>query len=286
MVSKDIQTEILERNEESCQTNSSERKDFQVQTCFRQQGEIIATQTDISPRCNIERESDSISERTVKQEIAMPNIPNSVAQIPVKKRKLSKQPSAVATTNLAPNDALPLISTNRNLKIESSVDVSPLPNLNQSLSSNHQAVVVAQHEDAILSSYCNPSNDSPASPEYSSSEQNVYQTQSTSESPIFEPKIKTAKSNTPSNYPRIRLRKYDRQWERNYELLKDEIEKIRIELKQKRIQLGMSQRQAAKSVSESIQKVNATHFCRFENNQLHKSNMLSLAPVLKKWIQK
>jgi len=101
MVSKDIQTEILERNEESCQTNSPERKDFQVQACFRQQGETIATQTDSSARRNklpevlnfIQRKIDSISEQTVKQEIAMPNIPNSMAQIPAKKRKPSKTPS-------------------------------------------------------------------------------------------------------------------------------------------------------------------------------------------------
>ena len=283
MVSKDTQTESLERKDESCQTDSPERKDFQVQACYRQQGETIATQTDSSLRCDIERESDSMSAQTVKQDIAMPNIPNSVAQIPAKKRKLSKLPSAVAPTNLASNDVLPLIGSNRIFTIESSVDISPMPNLNQSLSNNHQAAVVALHEDAILSSYCNPSNDSPASPEYSSSQPNDDHTKSTSESPTSKPKLKTVKS---SSYPRKRLIKIDRQWEKNYELSMDEIEQTRIELKQKRKQLGMTQDQAAKSISETIQKVNRASFGKFENNKLHKNSMLALTPILKKWIQK
>ena len=65
----------------------------------------------------------------------------------------------------------------------------------------------------------------------------------------------------------------------------DEIEKIRIEFKQKRIRLGLSQKQAAESVSKSVRKTSQTSLCRFENNQLHKKNMISLAPHLKQWIK-
>ena len=110
MVSKDIQTENLERNDESWQTDSLGRKNFQVQACFQQRSETIATQTDSSATCNklpdvisfIQRKIDSISEQTVKQEIAMPNIPYSMAQIPTKRRKLPKTPSVGAPINLAP----------------------------------------------------------------------------------------------------------------------------------------------------------------------------------------
>ena len=65
----------------------------------------------------------------------------------------------------------------------------------------------------------------------------------------------------------------------------EEMDKIRIEFKQKRIRLGLSQKQAAESVSKTVRKTSQTSLCRFENNQLHKKNMISLAPHLKKWIQ-
>ena len=65
----------------------------------------------------------------------------------------------------------------------------------------------------------------------------------------------------------------------------EEMDKIRIEFKQKRIRLGLSQKQAAESVSRTVRKTSQTSLCRFENNQLHKKNMISLAPHLKKWIQ-
>lgn len=65
----------------------------------------------------------------------------------------------------------------------------------------------------------------------------------------------------------------------------EEMDQIRIEFKQKRIRLGLSQKQAAQSVSKTVRKTSQTSLCRFENNQLHKKNMISLAPHLKKWIQ-
>ena len=77
-----------------------ERKDFQVQINGQKQAEPIATQTDNSTKsdfqsqANIPPESVSIEVQTIKEEIAMPNIPNSAAQTPAKKRKLSSTSSA------------------------------------------------------------------------------------------------------------------------------------------------------------------------------------------------
>ena len=130
---KCTQTDVLQRNDDSCQTDGPERKDFQAQACFQRLGETMATQTDSSVKrdfqvqTNIERENDPIPKLIVKQEIAMPNIPNSGARIAKKKRKLSKMPKSgappkstaikstapkltAATTNLASNDVLPICS--------------------------------------------------------------------------------------------------------------------------------------------------------------------------------
>ena len=112
----------------------------------------------------------------------------------------------------------------------------------------------------------------PWSPEYLTSEQRTgYISQLICGSPTWQPKMKQTKS---YHYR-----------QQSSDLSMDEIEKIRIEFKQKRIRLGMSQKQAAASVSQSVRKTSQTSLCRFENNQLHKKNMISLAPHLKKWIQ-
>ena len=63
-----------------------------------------------------------------------------------------------------------------------------------------------------------------------------------------------------------------------------EIDEVRVGLKLKRIKLGLSQKQAAESVSKMVRKTSQTSLCRFENNQLHEKNMKSLMPHLKKWI--
>ena len=86
----------------------------------------MATQTDSSVKCdfqvqtNIEQENVSLPELIVKQEIALPNIPNSEVRIAKKKRRLSKKTrlaaapkktrSVVAPENLARNDVLPICS--------------------------------------------------------------------------------------------------------------------------------------------------------------------------------
>ena len=105
------QTDVLQSNDESCQTDDPKRKDFQAQAYFQSRGETMATQTDSSAKCdfqvqtNIEPENVSLPDLIVNQEIVMPNIPNSMAGIAEKKRKLSKMSkSAAAPTNLAPND--------------------------------------------------------------------------------------------------------------------------------------------------------------------------------------
>ena len=88
-----IQTDVFERNDESCQTDIPNRKDFQVQA-FRGQKEPLSTQTDILTKCdfqvqaNIPPANDSKAVQTIKEEIAMPNIPSSIVQTPAKKRKL------------------------------------------------------------------------------------------------------------------------------------------------------------------------------------------------------
>ena len=90
-----IQTDVFERSDEACQTDTPERKDFQIQACVQQQSESVSTQTEISPKfdfqvqANIPPANDSKAVQTIKEEIAMPNIPGSTAQIPAKKRKLS-----------------------------------------------------------------------------------------------------------------------------------------------------------------------------------------------------
>ena len=107
-----IQTISTDRSDGSCQTDNPERTDFQAQAHFEKQGEPIGTQTESSEKCdrevqaNIQQESESlpplpvvppsssaqvVPAPTMKEEIAMPNIPSSSAQTPKKKRKLSEK---------------------------------------------------------------------------------------------------------------------------------------------------------------------------------------------------
>ena len=94
-----IQTADFTRSDESCQRDS-----FEILT---------------------DSETDSVPELTVKQEIDMPNTPNSVAQTPTKKRKLSSISSSPAvTTNLASNDvSLPRIRSGFENKMSDELDL-------------------------------------------------------------------------------------------------------------------------------------------------------------------
>ena len=88
-------------------TDSPERKDFQVQVCFQQEVETMSTQTysfancDFQVQANIPRESNSIAVQTIKEEIAMPNLPSSVAQTPAKKRKMSSVSTSCSSASNA-----------------------------------------------------------------------------------------------------------------------------------------------------------------------------------------
>ena len=123
-----IQTDVIEKKVESCQTESPERMDFQVQVHMQEQSEPIATQTDSTVQCdfqvqaNIPLESDSIAVQTIKEEIRMPNIPSSVAQTPAKKRKLS---SKTTSGHLNNSDAIP---TTNLASINVPAPVQPIPN--------------------------------------------------------------------------------------------------------------------------------------------------------------
>ena len=64
IVDSGVQTDGTERSDESCQTDSLERKDFQVQAYFSQQAKSITTKTESLVKCdfqvqtNIARESN------------------------------------------------------------------------------------------------------------------------------------------------------------------------------------------------------------------------------------
>ena len=145
-----IQTNGTETSDGSSQTDHLERKDFQVQAHFEKQGEAIATQTESPEKCDCEvqttnqQESESlpplVPASTIKQEIAMPNIPSSIGQTPAKKRKLSITiSSSAAPRNLASIEvSLPIQPSdsgvrtgdrfsNELVEIEPSVDDSSAP---------------------------------------------------------------------------------------------------------------------------------------------------------------
>ena len=122
-----MQTDVIDRSAGSCQTESPERMNFQVQVHLQEQSEPIATQTDNTALCdfqvqaNIPPENDSIAVQTIKEEIRMPNTPSSVAQTPPKKRKLS---SNTPSTHLDPDEVSP---TNL-ASIDVSLPAQPIPN--------------------------------------------------------------------------------------------------------------------------------------------------------------
>ena len=142
-------TDVNEKKVGSCQPESPKRIDIQVQAYLQEQGEPIATQTDIPVQCDFQVQADiplesvSIAVQTIKEEIRMPNIPNSVAQTPAKKRKLSSNltsvqlDSATSTTNFTSVDvsqpAEPIQSgsgdqsSNERICIESNDDISSPP---------------------------------------------------------------------------------------------------------------------------------------------------------------
>ena len=80
-----VQTGNLSMNEHSCQTNSLTRKDFQSQAAIQSVNKTITTQTenkrkqDSQVQVNIRQARES-TVQAIKQEVGMPNMPNSVGQ--------------------------------------------------------------------------------------------------------------------------------------------------------------------------------------------------------------
>jgi DNA-binding XRE family transcriptional regulator len=66
-----------------------------------------------------------------------------------------------------------------------------------------------------------------------------------------------------------------------------DFDQFRIGLKAHRIRLGLTQAEAAKSITEiTNRKTSQTSLCRFENNQLHTKNMQNLVPFFRNWMEK
>ena len=131
-----------------------ERKDFQVQTNDRKQAEPIATQTDSSTKCdfqsqaNIPRESASIETQTIKEEVAMQNIPNSAPQISAKKRKLSSTSSASSRNLDRPTQATRKSSRNQQADVGSGDHVKNLQNaVDEKILNSEIYKIYCQNED-------------------------------------------------------------------------------------------------------------------------------------------
>ena len=133
VVDKAMQTETLVRREEYCQTVSPGRKDFQNQVGLLLVNRSITTQTDTTGRQDDEvqvgnqQETEAIpllQNIRIKQEVAMPNLPNSVGQNQAKKRKMSTVPRCTTSSdscNVTSSDANSCKSCNRKQTIDASI---------------------------------------------------------------------------------------------------------------------------------------------------------------------
>ena len=66
-----------------------------------------------------------------------------------------------------------------------------------------------------------------------------------------------------------------------------DFDQFRTELKNHRLRLGLTQTDAAKSITKiTNRKISQTSLCRFENNQLHTKNMKNLVPYFRNWVGK
>ena len=132
VVDKAIQTEASVKREEYCQTVSPGRKDFQNQAGSLLENRSITTQTD-----PIGRQDDEVQENDqqltepipllqnirIKQEVAMPNLPNSVGEHQAKKRKMSSVSCTTSSDscNVTSSDANSCKSCNRKQNIDASI---------------------------------------------------------------------------------------------------------------------------------------------------------------------
>ena len=97
-----IQTEEILRDE-FCQTESPEKTNFQNQANIHIERQSITTQTDRNENneneVQVQLESEQIPPlQSIKEEIAMPNTPNSTFQSQAKKRKISIESKSCATS--------------------------------------------------------------------------------------------------------------------------------------------------------------------------------------------
>ena len=104
-VDAEIQTDNFGQVEKFFQTESPQSEDFQNHTNIHMENQSITTQTkrtennEIEVQVNIQREHEPMPPlRTIKEEIAMPNLPNSIGQTQAKKRKLSMVSRSCATS--------------------------------------------------------------------------------------------------------------------------------------------------------------------------------------------
>ena len=134
-----VQTGNLSMNEQSSQTNSLDRKDFQSQAAIVKVNRTITTQTENTRKQNsqVQVNTRQVSESTVqaiKQEVGMPNMPNSVGQSQSKKRRISSISRSISTSTSDESvcsDAAITVSTSTNTEqqsdnVQSEVDPSIL----------------------------------------------------------------------------------------------------------------------------------------------------------------
>ena len=136
----DAGVQTIDKVDKHCQTDTSDRKNFQCQSIV-QKGSI-STQTDSTNKhdfviqATLQRATESNVFRTIKQEfftenIRMPNIPNSVGHTQPKKRKLysTQQRSSISRqheTTDSVSQTIPSFDQSHRTDVESNIDPSIL----------------------------------------------------------------------------------------------------------------------------------------------------------------
>ena len=147
-----VQTNSLSLNEQSCQTNSLVRKDFQSQAAIQSVNKTITTQTentrkqDSQVQVNIRQASES-TVQAIKQEVGMPNMPNSVGQSQSKKRRISSISRSTSTSTSdesVRSDAAITVSTSTNTEKQSD---SVQPEVEESILNSEVYKIYCQNED-------------------------------------------------------------------------------------------------------------------------------------------
>ena len=120
-----IQTDCSIMCDQFCQT-ANHRKDFECQTNIQLEKKSITIQTNSLPKkdfqVQVNRQALPLPVQTMKEEISMPNIPNSGGQAHSKKRKLSSisRPS----TSTTPSESINEVSSSSSLSIVNDASTS------------------------------------------------------------------------------------------------------------------------------------------------------------------